>query len=197
MLMGVSDVKTSQTKPQKRGRKPVFVPSHHGAFVAKMLDKDCTDPEATCGFVQMKVQKNLQSFNNQLFNQGVPYSLKRTDLRTERSENPQAIHEREVYAANFHEKFSDDPASFFFMDEVGFSVSMRRAYGYSPRNKPATVTAPAIRSRNISTIALIGMPRGEPLEKTMIIKVLPCPGNTEQCRLFMVEALDELQKKGD
>ena len=80
----------------------------------------------------MKDQKNLQSFNNQLFNQGVPYSLKRTDLRTERSENPQAIHEREVYAANFHKKFSDDPASFFFMDEVGFSVSMWHAYGYSP-----------------------------------------------------------------
>ena len=31
-----------------------------------------TDPEATCGFVQMKVQKNLQPFNNQPFNQGVP-----------------------------------------------------------------------------------------------------------------------------
>ena len=48
------------------------------------------------------------------------YSLKRTDLRTERSETPQAIHGREVYAAQFHEKFSDDPGSFFFMDEVGF-----------------------------------------------------------------------------
>ena len=48
------------------------------------------------------------------------YSHKRTDLRTERSETPQAIHGREVYAAQFHEKFSDDPGSFFFMDEVGF-----------------------------------------------------------------------------
>ena len=31
-----------------------------------------TDPEATCGFVQMKVQNNIHPFNNQLFNQGIP-----------------------------------------------------------------------------------------------------------------------------
>ena len=99
-----------------------------------------------------------------------------------------------MHAAHFHEKFSDDSASFSFMDEVGFSVSMWYVYGYSPRNKPTTVMAPVIRSQNISMIALTGMPRGEPLEKTMVIKVLPFPGNTEQCRLFMVEALDELQK---
>ena len=189
--------KRVRPNPKKRGRKPVFVPSRHSAFVAKMLDKDCT--LTLKQLVDLCKQKFRKTFSRSTISRSIKafhYSLKRTDLRTERSETPQAIHEREVYAANFHEKFSDDPASFFFMDEVGFSVSMRRAYGYSPRNKPATVTAPAIRSRNISTIALIGMPRGEPLEKTMIIKVLPCPGNTEQCRLFMVEALDELQKRG-
>ena len=173
------------------------MPSRHGAFVAKMLDKDCT--LTLKQLVDLCKRQFRKTFSHSTISRSIKafhYSLKRTDLRTERSETPQAIHEREVYAANFHEKVSDDPASFFFMDEVGFSVSMQHAYGYSPRNKPATVTAPAIRSRNISTITLIGMPRGEPLEKTMIIKVLPCPGNTEQCRLFMVEALDKLQKKG-
>ena len=45
MFMGVqmpTDAKTNQTKTKKRGRKEFFVPSYHDAFVAKMLDKDCT-----------------------------------------------------------------------------------------------------------------------------------------------------------
>ena len=198
MLMGVLDVKTHQTKPQNTWEKANFVPSCHGAFVAKMLDKDCTlTLKQLVDLCKWKFRKTFSRLTISRSIKAFHYSHKRTDLRTERSENPQAIHEREVYAANFHKKFSDDPASFFFMDEVGFSVSMWHAYGYSPWNKPATVTAPTIRSQNISTIALIGMPKGEPLEKTMVIKVLPCPGNTEQCRLFMVEALDKLQKKGD
>ena len=72
VLIDVLDVKTHQTKPQN---------TWESQFCAFMPWCICcqnagqglhNDPEATCGFVQMKVQKNLQPFNNQPFNQGVP-----------------------------------------------------------------------------------------------------------------------------
>ena len=63
------------------------------------------------------------------------------------------------------------------MDEVGFSVSMRRAYGYAPRGERAEMTAPAIRSRNLTIMALVGNAQGEPATKLLVWKILPGAGN--------------------
>lgn len=183
--------------PHKCGRKKKFLQNLHGRFIARKLDDDCT---LTLEQLATMLQRQYHIlFSHSTIARAIKefhYSFKRTDLRTERSETLQSIHEKEAYAEQFHATFGDHKASFFFMDEVGFSVSMRRPYGYSPRNSPAVVTAPAIRSRNFSVIALIGMPRGDPLEKVMIMKVLPTAANTELCRLFFTEALETLHSRG-
>ena len=183
--------------PQKRGKKKKFLQNPHSVFVARQLDNDA-------GLTLKELVKRCKTqfgitFSRSTVSRAITefyYSFKRTDVRAERSETAQCIHEREVYAEQFHMMFHGNEASFFFVDEVGFSISMRRPYGYAPRGQPAVVTTPAICSRNFTVMAMIGMPRGDPLEKVMITKVLPTAANTEQCYSFMVEALEALRSHG-
>ena len=48
-----------------------------------------------------------------------------------------------------------DDENIFFLDESGFSLSTRRDKGWSYKGSKANVVVPAIRSRNISTVAAI------------------------------------------
>jgi len=46
------------------------------------------------------------------------------------------------------EKIVDD--DFVFVDEAGFSVTMRPHHGYSESGTPVVISSPGLRSRNIS-----------------------------------------------
>jgi hypothetical protein len=43
----------------------------------------------------------------------------------------------------------------FFLDEVGFNISMRSSRGYSRKGEAASIRVPSLRSRNISICAVM------------------------------------------
>ena len=79
------------------------------------------------------------------------YTLKRITLIPERRNNEKSIVARYEYALQFFEILSSiNEDHIFFIDEVGFNVSMRYKKGRSLVNTPAVQIVPGLKSRNIS-----------------------------------------------
>jgi hypothetical protein len=69
----------------------------------------------------------------------------------ERRNDQNAINERLIHARNFlmlEENLNAD--KIIFLDEVGFSVSMRTKFGRAPIGSTPLLTFPAIRTKNLS-----------------------------------------------
>ena len=95
-------------------------------------------------------------------------------------------------AATFGHAFLHNPRSFFFMDKVGFSVSMCCAYGYAPHGVHAKMTVPAIKSCNLTIMAFIGKAQGNPVTKLMVWKILHGVGNAAE-KLTNAKIVEALQ----
>ncbi|KAI5150758.1 hypothetical protein ENBRE01_1691 [Enteropsectra breve] len=79
------------------------------------------------------------------------YTFKRIHLLPQRRNDPDVILERRLYATEFVRLFSSLNDSFiYFIDEVGYNVSMRSKSGRSLRGTTPVSTVPQLRSRNIS-----------------------------------------------
>ena len=90
----------------------------------------------------MTICRYIKSFN---------YTLKSITLIPLRRNDAQSIDAREAYANTFFNLLSDlDESRLYFVDEVGFNVSMRSKRGRSFRGTNAVETVAGIRSRNIS-----------------------------------------------
>jgi hypothetical protein len=86
------------------------------------------------------------------------YTLKRISLAPERRNNPNGLEVRSAYASNFLSLLSEEyRENTFFIDEVGFNVSMRSKRGRSLVGTPATQIVPTIGSRNISIYGSKGL----------------------------------------
>jgi transposase len=84
------------------------------------------------------------------------YSLKRVHLIPQRRNDHECIQNRYEYVQSFirlQSRFSEN--QFIYIDEVGFNVSLRASRGRSLVGTPATLTVPAIKSRNISVCCAI------------------------------------------
>ena len=186
-----------QQQNRQRGRRKNIHPVAHAPYITQWLEDDCT---ITLGELSRRCQvrlgleisrstlcRALDQFN---------YSFKRVTVRDERGETEENNLRRFEYTGVFNPAFTRNPRSFFFMDEVGFSVSMRRAYGYAPRGERAEMTAPAIRSRNLTIMALVGNAQGEPATKLLVWKILPGAGNATECHTFLGEVLALFRERG-
>lgn len=82
------------------------------------------------------------------------YSFKNITLIPARRNDEEVILARQIYSAFFMDLVSrEDEENIIFVDEVGFSVSMRCRKGRSKKNMPANMVLTSLRSRNISVCA--------------------------------------------
>jgi len=89
----------------------------------------------------MTICRYIKTFNN---------SLKSTTLIPLRRNFEKSINIREAYANRFFNVLSDiDETRLYFVDKVGFNISMRSKCGRSLRGTNAVQTVAGIRSRNI------------------------------------------------
>ena len=89
---------------------------------------------------------------------GMKFSLKRLELSPIRRNTESTIDLRYNYAADFinlQNQFSDD--QFFFLDEVGFSLSLRKTMGRSRIGEHAISQVSTIRSKNLSYCAAMSV----------------------------------------
>lgn len=191
-----------------RGR-PKMIPDEHREFIIGLVHEE---PTRTLAFLQNACierygTKYSLSTICRLLNK-FQFSFKRVTMVDEHGETPENMARRAVYANNFAMRLSVNQTMVFYMDEVGFNLSMRRVYGYSPRGTCAVTSVPHIRSKNLTVMALIGLPQGAPPSKVMVCcpthlicfdshlcvslqiwKVLPCAGNTDECSNFFRDVL--------
>lgn len=166
-------MKAAEDAPPRNpyGRPKKMDDDEHREFVRDLLQEDCTRTlafiQAAC-FVRFEETYSLSTICR--FLDEFHYSFKHVTKVDEHGETPENQERRVAYARDFLGRFSIDQTNLFYMDEVGFNVSMRRAYGYSPRGTRATIAVPHIRSKNLTVMALVGLPRGDPPSK-----VLVCP----------------------
>ena len=179
------------------GRPKVIDPVVHMPFVVGLLEEEAT---RTLKDIQRECQNHfgvhfsLSSICHVL--DEFHYSFKRVTVLAESGETPENMQRRVDYANTFSRMFTSRRETLFFMDEVGFLLSMRCAYGYSPWGTRPTTTTARLRSKNLTVMALIGLSQGDPPSKVLIWKLLPQAGNTVECRSFLTEVLEVFHTRG-
>jgi hypothetical protein len=83
------------------------------------------------------------------------YSLKRLTAVCERRNTPEAVEFRRTTPIKFSISSQTLITAKIFLVEVGFNVSIRKGYGYSLIDTPASLCVPSIRSRNIFVCAIM------------------------------------------
>jgi transposase len=122
---------------------------------------------------------------------GFRFSLKRLSLQPERRNDQTVVDMRARYASLFMELLSTTPDNkIFFLDEAGFSASMRLSRGRSERGSRAVLTVPSLRSRNISVCACISK------FTTVAYRVETCPFNSQLFKEFIISLVDKLRNDG-
>ena len=67
------------------------------------------------------------------------HSFKRVTLADEHAETPEILARRAGYARDIATRLCVNQQTVFDMDEVGFNLSMCRAYGHTPQHNHNTV----------------------------------------------------------
>lgn len=122
---------------------------------------------------------------------GMHFSLKSLTLSPIPRNTSCNIEKRFLYATNFtnlQRNFSDE--EFFFIDEVGFSLSTRKTKGRSEVGKNAIKRITSIRSRNLSICAAMGV-SGE-----YFYKLSHTPYNMIKFKEFLIDFIENLRFKG-
>ncbi|KAI5152145.1 hypothetical protein ENBRE01_2602, partial [Enteropsectra breve] len=128
------------------------------------------------------VDRALKSFN---------YSFKRTHSIPERRNSLEVLDQRAVYADRIMTKFSQlDDTHVYYIDEVGFCVSMRTRGGRSLRGTTPVHVVPGLRSRNVSVCCA--------MNKNGIVsyKAQTRAYNSEYFTIFMQDLLREIRDSG-
>ena len=136
----------------KGGQRKKKLDQVHIEAIKGWIDNDCG---LTLKFMKSKI---LQDFGITVSEKTVDnyiasfsYTLKRIALIPERRNNEKNILARYEYALKFFEVLSSiSEDHIFFIDEVGFNISMRCKKGRSLKNTPAVQIVPGLRSKNIS-----------------------------------------------
>jgi transposase len=123
--------------------------------------------------------------------EGFSYTIKRIHLIPERRNDELAITTRATYSNAFLQLLTTmSPNHIIFVDEVGFSVSMRSRRGRSLRGTSPVHIIPALRTRNISVCCAIN--------SGGIVHYLPRTRayNGESFTGFLTELVEKLQERG-
>lgn len=143
------------------GNKATILNLQQRNAIMEWINEDCSitlKSMADKCLSEFGIKVSLPTLHNYI--KGFKYSLKRIHVLPERRNDDKAIQARKKYAAEFLEllgTFSESQV--IFIDEVGFNVCMRSTRGRSYVGTPATLTAPGIRSRNISVCCAMNCER--------------------------------------
>ncbi|KAI5152746.1 hypothetical protein ENBRE01_2973, partial [Enteropsectra breve] len=119
------------------------------------------------------------------------YSFKRTHSIPERRNEQDVIAKRAEYAETILERLSlIDDAKIYFIDEVGFNVSMRTRGGSSLRGTTPIHVVPSLRSRNVSVCCAMNK------HSIVSYKAQTRAYNSECFLDFMKDLLDTIQSSG-
>jgi transposase len=128
------------------------------------------------------IDRAINSFN---------WSLKRSSLIPERRNDHATIEKRFEYASKLFDLISlHDGQNFYFIDEVGFSLTMRTKRGRSPRGYRAVHNVSNLRSRNISICSAISK------NSPFYYEMLNVPFNAQRFTIFIENILSRLNQHG-
>lgn len=139
-------------KGAKGGPNHCLVTQEHKNFISSEVDKKSN---VTCKMLQKLVfdkygvKYGITTIHDNLVR--LDYTLKLLTPIPEKRNDDQTIESRRIYAREFlriEEEYPDK--NVFFLDEVGFNLSMKRRLGRSVIGTPANLTVKQIRSKNIS-----------------------------------------------
>ncbi|OMJ21585.1 hypothetical protein AYI70_g3398 [Smittium culicis] len=123
------------------------------SYIIRLLDEDCTLRLTDIKEMVKKefdIELSISRINrccSRFF-----YNLKRIGILSIRRNDEENLNSREEYSKIYTDYTATfDEEEFFFVDEVGFSVSLRPLYGRSKKGTSPVCVAHKIRSRNIST----------------------------------------------
>jgi transposase len=119
------------------------------------------------------------------------YSLKVLSPVPALRNDPETIAMRYEYAIQFLSLLpSMDGENFFFLDELGFNISMRARRGRSPVGQRAVTVVQALRSRNISVCCAINK------HSTVYFEKQSTAFNRESFSRFMTVLMDKVEGTG-
>ncbi|KAG0426065.1 hypothetical protein DMUE_5992, partial [Dictyocoela muelleri] len=139
-------------KKQRGGQRRKSLSEQDKGAIRGWIDENCA---LTLKEIKSKIELERgvvvsQSTINRCIS-GFNYSMKRINIMPIKRNNMEVISLRAQYANRFMELLSTiDDSKIFFIDEVGFNVSIRSRRGRSLKNKRAVQNVSSIRARNIS-----------------------------------------------
>ncbi|XP_065318828.1 uncharacterized protein LOC135926826 [Gordionus sp. m RMFG-2023] len=128
-----------------------------------------------------------QQIRYQGYSQDLGTAIKKISLRSVRENNESNIEIRKEYA-NWFVDVAYMKEKFIFIDESGFSISMRRLYRYSQINKKAIKNVQGIKTINYTIIAALT------IAGIFRFEVLDGPCNAIYFSLFINEILNHFEE---
>jgi transposase len=147
-----------RVKPNPRGGVKIqSLNEEQRDAIKRYISEDCS---VTLEQIRLKLIKefsvsvSISTINRAIT--GLNFSLKRTSLIPVRRNNESTVELRYNYASEFLSLLAQsDGENIFFLDEVGFCVSMRMKRGRAPKGKKAVHVVSNLRTRNISICCTI------------------------------------------
>lgn len=186
----VKSMRQGKMGPLKRGGRKKTLTAEQERMLCDLMDEDCT-----------RTQKFLKSYALDNWNvtlstrtiartlKSFHYSLKRTSEVPVARNTPETIQKRKEFMEQIHLHLPNSK-NLFFIDEVGFQVSMRRRYGWSTRGSRANVTVPALRTKNYSVCAAMNN------ENLWLYRLQDRPYNADDFQIFMLELCHLIRENG-
>ena len=192
-VYGIIRTYTTENRIEKKprgGRRNQKLTLEHKDRIRAFVDEDCSlslrelvdkcRDELRVIVSQKTIDRCIRAFH---------YSLKRTHSLPERRNDEATIRIRTQYAEMFMQLIAEtDESKFIFIDEVGFSMSMRCRRGRSLRGTRAVHVVNGLRTRNMSACCV--MSRGGILKHS----VQPRAFNTESFIQFVEELMTLLDE---
>ena len=141
----------------KGGHRYTKITDQMKTFIQSRVDEKC---DITLNSLRLEVNTNFSvdlsvtAIYNSL--KDLHYTFKRLKVVTERSISDSNTLARIQYSNQFQDLLlQKNDVIFFFLDEVGVNICMRSRYGRARSGETPILTAPGIRSRNMSICAAI------------------------------------------
>ncbi|KAI5150382.1 hypothetical protein ENBRE01_1463 [Enteropsectra breve] len=157
-----------------------WVDDHCGLTLQALVDR-CSH-ELNLNVSRSTVDRALKSFN---------YSFERTHSIPERRNGLEVLDQRAIYADKIMIKFSQlDDTYVYYIDEVGFCISMKTRGGRSLRGTTPVHVVPGLRSRNVSVCCAMNK------NGIVLYKAQTRAYNSEYFTILMQDLLRDIRDSG-
>jgi len=151
----VYEIENGRTiKKTNRGKRTPILSEDQKLIVRQWVDNNCL---LTLPQIRREFERQFgQTVSNSTLSRALRafhYTIKVTSVVAERASSDAVIQARARYAEDYLRNMSRRE-SMFFVDETGFSCSMRTRFGRARRGDRAVVHVPAIKSKNFSICAV-------------------------------------------